>query len=106
MAKYLLKVSYTKEGVQGLIKDGGSKRRDSVTKLISDLKGKVEAFYFAFGDSDALVIVDLPDSPTMAAVSMAVAGTGAVKISTVPLLTPEEIDKASKKSVAYRAPGK
>jgi uncharacterized protein with GYD domain len=105
MAKYLLKVSYTKEGVQGVLKEGGSKRREVVNRVLKDLGGTLDAFYFAFGDADVFTIVDLPDAATMAAVSLAVAGTGAAKVSTVPLLTPEEIDAATKKSVSYRAPG-
>jgi uncharacterized protein with GYD domain len=105
MAKYLFKVSYSPEGAQGLLKEGGSKRREAVTKLAKELGGTIEAFYFAFGDSDAVVIADFPDASTVAALSLAVARSGAARLATVPLLTPEEIDSAAKKTVAYRAPG-
>jgi uncharacterized protein with GYD domain len=105
MAKYLIKASYTSDGVKGLIKEGGTGRRAAVDQLVVGLGGKVEAFYYALGDDDALVIVDLPDNTDAAAVSLAVNATGAVQIETVPLLTAEDVDQAAKKSVDYRPPG-
>jgi uncharacterized protein with GYD domain len=105
MAKYLIKASYTSDGVKGLLKEGGTGRRAAVDQLIGGLGGKVEAFYYALGDDDALVIVDLPDNTAAAAISLAVNAIGAVQIKTVPLLTAEDVDEAAKKSVEYRPPG-
>jgi uncharacterized protein with GYD domain len=105
MPKFLIKASYTTEGVRGLLKEGGTGRRAAVAKLIEGLGGKVESFYYAYGENDAYVITDLPDAATGIAVSLAVNASGAVRLSTIPLITPEEIDAASKKSVGYRAPG-
>jgi len=105
MAKYLISASYTAEGVKGLLAEGGSKRRDAATKAIKAAGGKVEAFYFAFGAHDAIVIVDLPDNASAAAASLSINASGAVKTSTTVLLTPDEVDSAVKKSVPYRAPG-
>ena len=105
MPKFLIKASYTAEGAKGLLKEGGTARRAAVVKLVEGLGGKVEAFYYAYGDSDAYIISDLPDATSGLAVSLAVNASGAVRLSTIPLITPEEIDAASKKSVAYRAPG-
>jgi uncharacterized protein with GYD domain len=105
MPKFLIKASYTSEGAKGLLKEGGTARRAAVVKLLEGLGGKVEAFYYAYGDSDAYIISDLPDATSGLAVSLAVNASGAVRLSTIPLITPEEIDAASKKSVAYRAPG-
>jgi uncharacterized protein with GYD domain len=101
----MIKASYTSEGTRGLMKDGGSARRATVQKLMEGVGGKVEAFYFAYGDDDAYLIVDVPDAATGLAVSMAVNASGAVRLSTIPLITPEEMDAACKKSVPYRAPG-
>jgi uncharacterized protein with GYD domain len=106
MAKYLWQVSYTPEGTKGLMKDGGSKRRAMVKSLLEQSGGKLEAFYFAFGESDVVVIAELPDAATAAAVSFAVNGAGAVKMHTTVLLTPEEIDAATKKAIEYRPPGR
>lgn len=105
MPKYLLKASYGTEGTRGLLKDGGSYRKALVEKLIGGLGGKVEAFYYAFGETDVYVIIDLPDNVSAAAYGLVVNAVGAVRISTVPLLTCEEIDQACKKKVGYTAPG-
>ena len=105
MAKYLLQASYTTEGLKGLLKDGGSKRRAAAEETVKGLGGKLEAFYFAFGDHDAYVIVDVPDNVSATAVSLAVNASGAVRVKTAVLLTPEEVDQATKKTVHYRPPG-
>jgi len=105
MPKFMVKASYTAEGARGLLKEGGTGRRAAVQKLIESLGGKVEAFYFAYGEYDAYVITDLPDAAAGLAVSLAVNASGAVRLTTIPLITPEEIDAAGKRSVAYRAPG-
>jgi len=105
MAKYLIEASYTSEGAKGLLKDGGSKRRTATEQAIKNVGGKLEAFYFAFGNRDALIIVDAPDHASIVATSLAVNASGAVRTRTTVLLTPEEIDQAAKKSVHYTAPG-
>lgn len=105
MAKYLIKASYTAEGAKGLLKDGGTKRRTAAEQVVKAGGGKLDAFYFAFGDVDAYVIVDAPDNASVSAVSLAINASGAVRTETVVLLTPEELDQASKKTVSYRAPG-
>jgi uncharacterized protein with GYD domain len=105
MAKYLIRGSYTAEGTKGLLKEGGTKRVAAVEKVIEGLGGRLEALYFTFGDADVLAIIDVPDAASAAAFSLAVSATGAVQTSTTPLLTPQEIDQACKKSVKYRAPG-
>ena len=105
MAKYLIKASYTVEGTKGLLKEGGSSRRAVVEKMIQGLGGKLETFYYGFGEPDVFAVIDVPDATTAAAVSLAINSKGAVQVSTTALITPEEIDEACKKSVAYRAPG-
>jgi uncharacterized protein with GYD domain len=105
MPKYLFEASYTAEGVKGLIKDGGSKRRAAVEALTKSLGGRLEAMYFAYGKHDVIVIVDLPDSATATAVALTVGASGAIRIKTTVLITPEEVDQAVKKVVQYRAPG-
>ena len=105
MPKYLITASYTAEGAKGLIKDGGSKRRQAAEAALKSAGGRVEAFYFAFGESDAYVIVDAPDNTSVAAASMAINASGAVQTKTVVLLTPEEIDQAAKSTPSYRPPG-
>ena len=105
MAKYLISASYTSDGIKGLLQDGGSARRDAASRLLESVGGTVEAMYFAFGSSDAYVIVDMPDNVSVAAAALAVGASGAVTTKTIVLLTPEEMDEACKKSPAYQAPG-
>lgn len=106
MAKFLFEANYTPEGAKGIIKEGGSARRAAIEKAVTGLGGRLEAFYFAFGGVDAYVIVDLPDNVTAAAMALAVGQSGLASTKTVVLLTMEETDAATKKSVAYRGPGR
>jgi uncharacterized protein with GYD domain len=105
MKKYLIKASYNANGVKGVIADGGSKRKSEVQKMMAGMGGKLESFYFAFGEHDAYIIVELPDDVSAAAAGLRVNSTGLVSMSTTVLLSPEDIDAATKKSVSYRAPG-
>ncbi len=105
MAKYLWQVSYTHEGLKGLVKEGGTSRAKSIGKLVEAQGGKLEAFYFAFGDHDVYLIADLPGNLEASAVSLAVGASGAARIKTTVLLSPKEVDAATKVKVAYRAPG-
>lgn len=105
MPKMLIKATYSSEGAKGLLKEGGTSRRAAVQKAVEGLGGKVEAFYYAYGDADAYIIIDLPDAASGIALSLTVNATSAVHVSTIPLITPEEIDQASKKKPKYRAPG-
>jgi uncharacterized protein with GYD domain len=106
MPKFLIMGSYTAEGAKALAKEGGSERKSAVQKAVGALGGKVEAFYFAFGEEDVYVIIDVPDTASGAALSFAVNASGMVKLRSTMLMTPEEIDAACKKSVSYRAPGR
>ena len=105
MPKYLYQASYTKEGLQGLMKDGGSKRRAAIEKLAESVGGKLEALYYAFGDSDVYVIMDLPDNVSAAAAALIVGASGSVRIKTTVLLTVEDVDAATHKSMSYTPPG-
>lgn len=105
MAKYLFHGSYTVEGLKGLIKEGGTGRREATEQLAKSLGGTLEAYYFAFGDNDFYVIVDAPDNVSSCAAALIANASGATKVKTVALLTPEEIDQAVKKTVDYRPPG-
>jgi uncharacterized protein with GYD domain len=64
MPKFLIKATYTSDGAKGLLKEGGTKRRAAVQKIIEAAGGKVEVFYYAFGEDDAFIIADLPDTTT------------------------------------------
>ena len=106
MAKYLLQASYKAEGVKGLLSEGGSSRVAAVKKAFKSAGGKLESFYFAFGESDVYLIADVADNATMAGIALNIAATGVVSVKTTVLLTAEEIDAAAQtKAPSYRAPG-
>jgi uncharacterized protein with GYD domain len=105
MAKYLIEGSYTTEGIKGVLKEGGTGRREAVSAALKQLGGKIESMYYAFGDTDVYVIVEAPDNVTAAALAMGVASTGTIGIKTTVLLTVEEIDQAGKKTLSFRAAG-
>jgi uncharacterized protein with GYD domain len=105
MPKYMFQATYTLEGARGLAKDGAIKRRTVVNEAITKLGGKLDAFYFAFGKSDVVTVVDLPDAAAAAAASLAITAAGGARITTTVLLTPEEMEPATKRTVTYRAPG-
>jgi uncharacterized protein with GYD domain len=106
MAKFLVEARYTAEGAKGLAREGGTGRRAAAAKAVEGLGGKIEAFYYAFGDVDAYVIFDVPDNVSAAALSLAVGQSGGINTKTVVLMTPEEMDQAGKKAVDFRPPGR
>ena len=105
MPKYLFQASYTQEGLRGLMEDGATGRREMAEHLVASLGGSIEAFYYAFGDSDLYVISELPDDASAAAASVAVGASGTASIKTTVLVTPETIDEAVKKSMGYPPTG-
>ena len=105
MPKYMIQASYVGEGLKGLLKEGGTKRWETVAQVIEGMGGKLESFYYAFGDYDVVGVADMPDNISSVAFSMMVNASGAINAKTTVLLTPEEIDQATKKTVEYRPPG-
>jgi uncharacterized protein with GYD domain len=106
VAKYLLKIKYSADAIGGVMKDGGSARRSAAEELAKGVGGSVEAFYYAFGDDDAYAICDMPDNKAAATVAMTVSATGKIAISTVPLLTVDEMDAiAAGNKLSYTPPG-
>ena len=106
MPKYLVEATYTHEGLRGLVRDKASGRSAAVRKALESLGGKAEAVYFSFGDHDVMVLADIPDNISAAALAIAVSASGLVRCKTTPLLTVEEVDQAIAKTVQYKAPGK
>jgi uncharacterized protein with GYD domain len=106
MPRYLLEATYTLEGVRGIVSGGGTARRSAVTETVESLGGKVISFDFALGDRDVFLLCELPDNEAATALSLAVNGSGRTQVRTIPLVSPEEVDAAARRSVPYRAPGK
>ena len=106
MPKYLFYGSYSPEGFQGLMEEGGTKRIEAAKQALGSVGGTLEAFYFSFGERDFYIIVDLPDNITTTAVTLAGNVSGTFSIHGVPFLTAGDLDEAIKKSVDFRPPGK
>lgn len=105
MAKFLIRGTYTSEGAKGLIKEGATGRKAAVQKALEGLGGRLDSMYFTFGADDVIVICDIPDTISGLALSLAVNASGAVRISTTPILSVEDVDMACKKAVNYRPAG-
>jgi uncharacterized protein with GYD domain len=106
MAKYLIKASYTAEGLRGVMKAGGTSRVKAVQRAIEGVGGSLESFYFAFGTDDAYVTADMPDNTAAMAMAAAVGASGAIAdYETVVLLAPEDVDQAMNLAVDYAPPG-
>ncbi len=106
MPKFLVHGNYIGEGIAGLLKEGGTSRRAAVETLVASVGGKVEALYYAFGDTDVYVLVDMPDNAAATALALKVNASGRVAIRTTPLMTPEDVDEAVKRTPDYRPPGR
>jgi|TARA_B100000315_G_scaffold203464_1_gene196499 uncharacterized protein with GYD domain len=89
-----------------LLQVGGSKRRAAAEAAVKSVGASMESLYFTFGEDDIMAIVDAPDAATMAAASLAINASGAVALRTTPLLTAEEIDRATQIKVDYQPPGR
>jgi uncharacterized protein with GYD domain len=105
MPKYLVHATYTAEGAKGLLKSGGTSRRKAVEELLASLNGKLEAFYFTFGDEDAILIIDLPDQVAASAIGLVVAASGTIRTRSTVLIPPEEVDQAVRREVHFHPPG-
>lgn len=105
MPRFLIEVSYTAEGTRGLLKDGGTGRKEAIEGLLASRNGELLGFYYAFGEDDLYIIATLPENSDMAAVSLAIDSTGGAKVKAHTLLDATEIDEAVQKAVRYRPPG-
>ena len=107
MAHFMVQASYTTQGISGLVASPED-RAAALRPVVEGLGGRIESLYYAFGDFDVVVIVELPDNVTMAAFSMAVGASGAVtNIKTTVLIPISEGVEAARRagSISYRAPG-
>ena len=107
MAHYLIQASYSQEAVATLVKSPED-RSAVIRRLAQSFGGRVEAFYFAFGDYDVVAIAEVPDNVTMAALSMAVSASGALRAFKTTVLIPmNEAVEAMRKAgtIGYRPPG-
>ena len=106
MSKFMYSGSYTKKGVKGLLKEGGTARRDETIRMVESLGGTVEAYYWCYGKDDFVSIMDFPDHTTVTGLALNIAASGTFTGSLTPLITVEEMDEMVKVKLGkYRLPG-
>jgi uncharacterized protein with GYD domain len=105
MPKFLVRASYTQSGIAGVLREGGSSRVKAIQELAASVGGSADAIYWALGEDDFFMIADLPDNTAAAAVAATVGATGTARVTTVPLLSADEVDRIAHTSVEYRPPG-
>ena len=105
MPKFLIEASYSAEGIRGLAKDKASGREAAIRDSLATVGGKLDAIYYALGETDVFVLCDCPDQASVAAIALAASSIGLVKTKTIPLMTVAEVDRALSLKTGYRAPG-
>lgn len=105
MGKYLYRLVYNKAGLDGTVKEGFAKREAYFRKAVEGLGGTTEVAYWAYGDTDVFVVVDLPSQEKATGLALSLAETGSYRITTTTLLTGAEMDAAARHMPSYRAPG-
>jgi uncharacterized protein with GYD domain len=100
MPKYLVEGRYTADGLKGLVREASSGRRVDIAKTIESAGGKLESFYFAFGDADFYIFFDVPDNISAAALSVVANQSRFVTSKIIALMTAHEMDQAIKKTKA------
>ncbi|MFG2056802.1 GYD domain-containing protein [Micromonospora sp. NPDC048930] len=105
MPTFLLKSTYTAEGLNGLIRDGGTKRAEVVRALVENAGGQLTSFHFAFAEEDTYVLCELPDHRAAAALAISIGGARGLRVQVTPLLSPAEVDEAAQMPTGYTPPG-
>lgn len=107
MSKYFVQGNYTAEGIKGLLKEGGTSRKEAIDKLAGSLGGTVESLHYAATTPTYFLVMNLPEKGSAAVLSATVVASGAVTVDQcVELLTPAQMDAAAKQTATYRAPGR
>lgn len=105
MPKFLVRVKYQPAGAKGVLKDGGSGRRKAVEELMASVGGSLDAFYFTFGEDDAILIIDTPDAETALGIAITVRASGAIRSDMTPLIPVGDVDRAIAVPVPFHPPG-
>jgi uncharacterized protein with GYD domain len=110
MTKYAILASYTADSWAAMV-DNPADRTPTIRSAAEAVGGSLESVYWMFGGHDVLVISDMPDSTSQAALSVAVASTGALSaVETHELIDAEGLRSilaaAKRAKSAYTPPGR
>lgn len=106
MAYYMFQPTFTAEAWAKMLREPQN-REQAIRPVIEKLGGKLIGYWFTFGESDAIVIVQMPDNVSAAAASLAATAGGALKsLKTTVLMSVDDSMQAMRKAGAagYRAP--
>ena len=91
MAKYISLVKYTAKGIEN-VKESPS-RFDAFRQLCESMGATVEGFFLTMGRYDLVVILDAPNSETVAKIILTISSRGAVSTETLQAFSEEEYRK-------------
>lgn len=98
MPHFLHQIAYSREGWQAIV-NNPQDRIEAVRPAVEKLGGRIETAWFAFGDYDVVVITEMPNNLSAAAIAIAFSAGGACKaVQTTPLLSTAEAVEAMKKA--------
>lgn len=98
MPFFLHQVSYTSDALARLIANPQD-RFEAVRGPIEKLGGKIKDSYFAFGEHDVVLITEMPDNVSAAAIALAFAAGGTCRnCQTTTLMTNSEALDAMRKA--------
>jgi uncharacterized protein with GYD domain len=107
MAKYLVLFSFTAETARQFIAKP-SDRAAVVRRLAEAAGGGMESYYWMFGQYDGLVIFEMPNSQSAAALSLAVISSGAFdRFETHELIESGDLGQIAglARGITYQPPG-
>jgi uncharacterized protein with GYD domain len=94
MPHFLHQIAYSREGWQAIV-NNPQDRIEAVRPAVEKLGGRIETAWFAFGDYDVVVITEMPNNLSAAAIAIAFSAGGACKaVQTTPLLSTTEAVEA------------
>ena len=107
MAKYLALFGFTSETITRFVANP-SDRSAVVRGFVESVGGSLECYYWMFGQYDGMAIVEMPDSHTRAAATLAIIGSGAfTHFETHELLAADDLPAIAERArlVTYQPPG-
>ena len=94
MPYYMTQVAYTAEAWASQIQNPLD-RTEIVRSAVEELGGRIVNRWFSFGEYDVVLVTEMPDNTSAAALAIAVsAGGGPRTAITTPLMTTEEATEA------------
>ena len=106
MPKYMYSGNYTSKGAAGLLEDGGTARKQETLRILAEMGGSLESYYWCYGDTDFIMIADLPSESAAIKLALHVGSSGIFNGNLTPLISVDEMDAAVKEVLpSMKLPG-